>query len=72
MDEHAGTSIVAEWRRSVASLWMICRFFVIVCLLSIGRALARGVDRRGRHAIEDFGYAAAPLVLFALIALLGD
>ena len=42
MDEYTGLPIVVEWRRRVAWLWMICRFFVIVCLLSIGRALARG------------------------------
>jgi hypothetical protein len=47
---------IVEWQRRLAWLWMICGFFVIVCLLSIERGLARGVDHRGRHAIEEFGY----------------
>ncbi len=63
---------VFEWRRRVAWLWMVCSLFAVLCLLWDGRRLARGIDRRDWRALEEFRYAVAPLLLFALLWLFAD
>lgn len=63
---------MVSWQRRSAQFWMICGLFAIVSLLWAGRRLARGIDGREWRAIEEFGGAIAPLVLFALIWLLTD
>jgi hypothetical protein len=60
---------MVSWQRRSAQLWMICGLFAITSLLWAGRRLARRIEWR---AIEEFGGAIAPLVLFALIWLLAD
>ena len=56
---------------AVASrLWMICGLVAVLYLLWGGRRLARGIDGRAWRAIEEFGCAVAPMLLFALIWLL--
>ena len=59
------------WRGS-AWLWMIRGLFGVLYLLCGGRRLGRGIDGREWRAIEEFGCAVAPLLLFALIWLLAD
>ena len=51
---------------------MIWRLFVVFGLLWVGRRLARGIDGRESSAIDEFGCAIAPLVLFTLFWLLAD
>jgi hypothetical protein len=63
---------MAEWRRRLACLWMICRVFVAFGLLWVGGRFARVIDGRKSRAIEECGCAVAPLVLFALLWLLDD
>jgi hypothetical protein len=63
---------IVSWQRRSAQLWMVCGLFAIVSLLWGGRRLARGIDGRNWRAIEEFGEAIAPLLLFALIWLLAD
>jgi hypothetical protein len=62
---------MVSWLRRPARLWMICGLFAI--LFSSGEAEGwRAVDGREWRAIDEFGCAIAPLVLFALIWLLVD
>jgi hypothetical protein len=73
----AGASVAegeakVSWQGRSTQLWMICGLFAIMSLLWGGRRLARGIDGRAWRAIEEFGGAIAPLVLFALIWLLAD
>jgi hypothetical protein len=56
----------------VAWLWMVCGLFAVLYLLWDGRRLARGIDRRDWRTIEEFRYAVAPLLLFALLCLFAD
>jgi hypothetical protein len=51
---------------------MICRVFVGFALLWVGARFARVIDGRKSRAIEEYGCAVAPLVLFALLWLLDD
>jgi hypothetical protein len=51
---------------------MIRGLVAILYLLWSGRRLSRGIDGPGRRAIEEFGCAVAPLLLFALLWLLAD
>ena len=61
-----------KWRRRVAWLWMVRGLFAVLYLLWDGRRLARRTDRRDWRAIEEFRYAVAPLVVFALLWLFAD
>jgi hypothetical protein len=61
-----------QWRRRSAWLWMICGLVAVAYLPWGGRRLARGIGGREWHAIDEFGCAVAPLLLFALIWLLAD
>jgi hypothetical protein len=63
---------LVEWRRRAAWLWMIGRFLLVLSALSVSRLLIQAIDRRPRRAMDEFGYAAGPLVGSALIALLVD
>jgi hypothetical protein len=60
------------WRRRSACLWIVCRVFVAFSLLWVGQRFARAIDGRKSRAIEECGYAVAPLVLFALLWLFDD
>jgi hypothetical protein len=60
---------IARWRWRSAWLWMIGRCLAAFAIVWVGRRLA---SRRESSAIEEFGYAIAPLVLFALFWLLAD
>jgi hypothetical protein len=51
---------------------MVRGLFVVLYFLPGGRRLARGIDGYEWRAIEEFGCAVAPLLLFALIWLLAD
>jgi hypothetical protein len=51
---------------------MIGSLFAVLYLLWSGRRRARGIDGRDWRAIEEFGCAVAPLLLFALIWLLAE
>jgi hypothetical protein len=62
-----------QWRRLTARLWMIYGLLVVLHSLWGGRRLARGIDGRAhQRAIEEFGCAVAPLLVFALIWLFAD
>jgi len=63
---------MVQWRRRAACLWMIGRFILVLSALSASRLLTRAIDRRPRRAMDEFGYAAGPLVGSALMALLVD
>ena len=60
---------IARWRLRSAWLWMIGRYLAVFAFVWVGRRLA---PRRVSGALEEFGYAIAPLVLFALFWLLAD
>jgi hypothetical protein len=60
---------IARWRLQSAWLWMIGRCLVVFGLVWVGRRLTH---RRVSGSLEEFGYAIAPLVLFALLWLLAD
>jgi len=51
---------------------MIGSLFAVLSFLWGRRRLARGIDGRQWRAIEEFGCAVAPLLLFALMWLLVD
>ena len=63
---------ILQWRRRSARLWMIGGLLAVMWLLGGGRRLARGIDERAWRAIEEFGCAVVPLLVFALIWLLTD
>jgi hypothetical protein len=60
---------MALFRRRTACLCIVARFLARVGLEWVGRAFGR--DRQS-PAIEEFGRAVAPLLLFAMFLLLVD
>jgi hypothetical protein len=60
---------VTQWQRRLVSLWMMARFVSNFSILWIARRLG---GRRESRAIEEYGCAIAPLIVFALLWLLTD
>ena len=61
-----------QWRRRLAWLWMVAGFVALTCLLCCGRRVAWLVNEHTSRAIEEYGSAIAPLLLFTLLWLIAD
>jgi hypothetical protein len=60
---------MVQWRRRSALFWTMARFVAAVSILWAARRFG---DRRESVAIEEYGWAIAPLIAFALLWLFVD
>jgi hypothetical protein len=61
-----------RWGSRSTWRWLLCGLVGVLCLLCGGRRVARRIAGHKWEAIEEFGCAVAPLLLFALVGLLAD
>jgi hypothetical protein len=66
----AAVIAVSRWGSRSTWRWLLCGLVAVLCLLCGGRRVARQIAPHKWGAIEEFGCAVAPLVLFALVWLL--
>jgi hypothetical protein len=60
------------WRLCQAWRWLVCSTVAVLYLVLGHHRLVRSLSARTWRAIDDYGLAVAPLVVFALFGLLVD
>jgi hypothetical protein len=63
----AAVIATSRWGSRSTWRWLLCGLVGVLCLLCGGRRIARRIAGHKWGAIEEFGCAVAPLVLFALV-----